>query len=785
MNKNENHIDPTAELRKKAVESARKKTGLTAEDLKKLSPVDIISVFHELQVHQIELVMQNEELRKAQFKLDSLRARYYNLYDLAPVGYCTISEKGLIVENNLTAATLLGISRSEMSQHPLSQFIFRDDQDIYFLHRKQLFETKEPQVCFLRMVKKTGMTFSARLESAMANDDEGIPVCLIIISDITAMKLLDDERELASYLTLLNTPGDYRECMSDLISILKNWSGCETVGIRLSSGYDFPFYETLGFSTEFIQSESSLCAYDQSGQVLLDDSGNPELKCFCGKVLCGRLDSSKPYFTSFGSFWTNNIRVLFESETETDPRSLTHCRCHDEKYESVALIPMRTDKKVWGLLQFNDHKPNRFTLEFITRMERLAVSLALALNRRQAQTVLKKSEDENTRLQASLQQSQKMEAVGRLAGGVAHDFNNMLGVILGHVEMALFHVEPDQPIHSDLTEIRMAAERSADLTQQLLAFARRQIIVPKVFDLNEIVEGMLKILRRLIGECIHLVWKPGSNLWLVKVDLTQINQILANLCVNSMDAITDVGQITIKTENISLDEEYCSIYKDCTAGDYVRLTVIDNGSGMDETTLSQIFEPFFTTKDIGKGTGLGLATVYGAVKQNGGIIRVSSKIGQGTSFEIFLPRNLDKIVQNKDVLSEEPSLGGNETILVVEDEPSILTITKTLLEREGYHVLTAENPDDAIRLARDGTHKIHLLITDVIMPEMNGQALVKTILAFNPDLKYLFMSGYTADVIARHGVLHPGAHFIEKPFTKKKLCFKVREALDTSAPAIV
>jgi len=199
---------------------------------------------------------------------------------------------------------------------------------------------------------------------------------------------------------------------------------------------------------------------------------------------------------------------------------------------------------------------------------------------------------------------------------------------------------------------------------------------------------------------------------------------------------------------------------------------------MDEVTLNQIFEPFFTTKDIGKGTGLGLATVYGAVKQNGGIIRVTSKIGQGTSFEIFLPRNLDIILQNKDVISEEPSLGGNETILVVEDEPSILTITKTLLEREGYHVLTAENPDDAIRFARDGTHKIQLLITDVIMPGMNGQALVKSMLAFNPALKYLFMSGHTADVIAHHGVLDPGAHFIEKPFTKKKLCFEVREALD-------
>lgn len=778
MATNDSHVNRITELRKKAVESVRKKAGLTEDYIKSLSPVDIISIFHELQVHQIELDLQNEELRRAQAKLDSLRARYFNLYDLAPVGYCTISEKGLILESNLTAATLLGTSRSELLKQPLSRFIFRDDQDTYYMHRKNLLETGEPQVCFLRMAKKTGMTFSARLESVLANDDDGTPVCLIVISDITAMKLLDDEREMASYLTLLNTPGDYRECMSDLTSILKNWSGCETVGIRLRSEYDFPYYETLGFSAEFIQSESRLCMYDQNGQVVLDASGNPELKCLCGRILYGRTDSSRPYFTSFGSFWTNSIRILLESTAGTDLQSLSRSCCHEEKYESMALVPIRTDEKVWGLIQFNDHKPNRFTPEFIRRLERLAVSLALALNRRQTQTVLKESEDENVRLQASLQQSQKLESIGRLAGGVAHDFNNMLGVILGRVEMALEYVEPDQPIYKDLAEIRMAAERSADLTQQLLAFARRQVIAPKVVDLNEIVEEILKMLRRLIGECIHLVWKPGSDLWPVKVDSTQINQILANLCVNAMDAINGVGQITIQTENMSMGEEYRSTFESFIPGDYVCLSVIDTGSGMDDETLRQIFEPFFTTKDIGKGTGLGLATVYGAVKQNGGFIHVTSKPGQGTVFEIILPRNRDEIEHEIPVLPDDSSLCGNETILLVEDEPAILAITQTLLERQGYQVLTAGTPDEAIRLSRDSSHKIQLLITDVIMPGMNGQDLVKNILTFNPDLKYLFMSGYTADVIAHHDFLVPGAHFIEKPFSKKKLCFKVREALD-------
>ena len=396
-------------------------------------------------------------------------------------------------------------------------------------------------------------------------------------------------------------------------------------------------------------------------------------------------------------------------------------------------------------------------------------------------TAQKQAEEAREKLQAQLSQAQKMESVGRLAGGVAHDFNNMLGVILGHAEMALETTGPDQPIHADLQEIRKAAERSADLTRQLLAFARKQTIATKVLDLNETVEGMLKMLRRLIGENIALDWRPGRDLWPVKMDPGQIDQILANLCVNARDALGAGGKITIETGTRAFDESEARRHPGIAPGDYAQLTVSDNGCGMDRETLNNLFEPFFTTKAVGKGTGLGLATVYGAVKQNHGYIDVDSEPGRGTTFRIYLPRHADKAGAGSNTRPAAPAAPGKETVLLVEDEPAILNIGKTMLERLGYHVLGAATPGEAIRAAEDHSGEIHLLMTDVVMPEMNGRDLAKNLLSIYPNLKRLFMSGYTADVIAHHGVLHEGVDFIQKPFSMNELSAKVRQALDNKS----
>ena len=386
---------------------------------------------------------------------------------------------------------------------------------------------------------------------------------------------------------------------------------------------------------------------------------------------------------------------------------------------------------------------------------------------------------ERKKLETQLVQSQKMEAIGTLAGGVAHDFNNMLCVIIGHANLALMGLDPTQSLHVNVEEIRKAAERSADLTRQLLAFARKQTIAPKVLNLNETITGMFNMLKRLIGEAISLKWQPGDDLWPVKVDPSQIDQILANLCVNARDSIADIGKITIETGNNIVDEGYCANNLGFVPGEYVRLSVSDNGCGMDKKTLAHIFEPFFTTKALGEGTGLGLSTVYGAVKQNNGFINVYSEPGLGTTFTIYLPRYVGKVAQARPEAAGELAPRGQETILLVEDEPSILNVTTMLLTRQGYTVIAANTPGEAINLAVGHVSEISLLMTDVVMPEMNGRDLAKKLLSLNPNLKCLYMSGYTSDVIAHHCVLDEGVYFIQKPFTMTDLAAKVREVLDS------
>ncbi len=385
---------------------------------------------------------------------------------------------------------------------------------------------------------------------------------------------------------------------------------------------------------------------------------------------------------------------------------------------------------------------------------------------------------ERQALEHQLIQAQKMDSIGRLAGGVAHDFNNMLSVILGHAELAMQMLDQDHPLHGRLHNIHEAASRSAALTQQLLAFARKQTVAPRVLDLNETVAGMLNMLKRLIGENIDLIWKPSADAGLVLIDPTQVDQILVNLFVNARDAIGDTGKVTIETGAAAFDVAYCARHTGFLPGEYVLLAVSDNGCGMDAETQASLFEPFFTTKQMGQGTGLGLATVYGIVRQNDGFINVYSEPDQGTTFRIYLPRHGAASERATVSLAPSSALGGQETILLVEDEPMILELTVAMLESLGYTVLPAGTPGQAIRLAQEHAGPIHLLMTDVVMPEMNGRDLARNLTLLYPDIRRLFMSGYTANVIAHHGVLDEDVHFIQKPFSLQALAAMVRQALD-------
>jgi PAS domain S-box-containing protein len=395
-------------------------------------------------------------------------------------------------------------------------------------------------------------------------------------------------------------------------------------------------------------------------------------------------------------------------------------------------------------------------------------------------TERKRGEEERRRLQEQLFQAQKMESVGRLAGGVAHDFNNMLGVIIGWAEMSLNMDITADGLRHNLQEILKAGLRSADLTRQLLAFARKQTADPKVLDLNDTISGMLKMLRRLIGADIDLIWHPGADLWKVKIDPSQVDQILANLVVNARDAISGAGAVTMRTENAVVDDSHRAETPEFIPGEYVLVTVSDSGEGMSKDVCKKIFEPFFTTKEVGKGTGLGLSTVYGIVKQNLGFIYVASEPGKGTTFKIYLPRFEGETAQ---VYSEEAAGGGptgTETILLVEDDEAILYFSKTTLQTLGYTVIESQTPAYAIHLVEEHPEDIHLVITDVVLPEMNGRELAQQLSAIRPSLKCLYMSGYTADVITHRGILDKGVNFIQKPFGSDDLAAKVRQVLDYS-----
>ncbi|MCW7752902.1 PAS domain S-box protein [Desulfobotulus sp. H1] len=392
-------------------------------------------------------------------------------------------------------------------------------------------------------------------------------------------------------------------------------------------------------------------------------------------------------------------------------------------------------------------------------------------------TERKEAESEREKLHAQLAQVQKMESIGRLAGGVAHDFNNMLGVIMGHADLALSQMEPEDALHADLEEIRKAALRSAGLTRQLLGFARRQTIAPTVLDLNAIVGEILKMLRRLIGEDIELVWKPADSLWAVKLDSTQVDQILANLCVNARDAIDGAGRIIIETANVFFDRDYCLRHAGFMEGNYVLLAVSDNGCGMDSDTLSHIFEPFFTTKGVGRGTGLGLSTVYGIIKQNKGFVNIYSEPGHGTSMKIYFPRHWAEAEQRSEPCAVTPGAKHSETILLVEDEPMLLNVTGSMLAQLGYTVLAANTPLEAVRLAGEYGAGIDLLLTDVVMPEMNGYELANTLMSMYPAMGRLFMSGYTAHAIEKQMEPEERGLFIQKPFSINDLATGIRKAM--------
>ena len=645
---------------------------------------------YELRVHQIELEMQNEELRRARDQVESLLARFTELYDFAPVGYMTLDGAGVITQVNLTAARMLGVDRSWLVHRGLSLFLGAFDRASFSAFLRKVFSGNERAICEISPPQKNGPALALRLEGARtARGDE----CRLVLLDITARKEADSALHLRSAAL---------HAAANAMIITDRHGTIEWVNAG--------FTKLSGYSAE-----------EAAGKNTRD------------LIRSGAHDAA--FFTDL---WETILRG-----------DVWHGEITNRRKDGTLYLEERT------ITPFKDEQGQ--VVHFI------AIGRDLT---------------EQRLLESQLLQAQKMETVGRLAGGIAHDFNNLLTVINGTVELMLLDVKRDDPFRADLKDVRDAGIRAALLTRQLLAFSRKQIMKFDIVDLNELIVGVQTILHRLIGEDITLVVSPTAHLGCVRADPTQVEQVLLNLSVNARDAMPSGGTLTFTTENVHIGSADLIVHPSLTTGDYVLLKVSDTGEGMDETIRRRIFEPFFTTKGLGKGTGLGLSMVYGIVKQSGGSIFADSVPGTGTTFAIYLPR-VEDVSKTATPVSTPAAMPGTETLLVVEDETGVRRVAERVLRIAGYTVLTADGGDDAIKRLASYPGDVSLMLTDLVMPGVNGWDLVELCRESRPQMKIIFTSGYSDDAILYDGRLGRNFPFIGKPYTAAALTRLVREVLDS------
>jgi len=669
---------------------AERRVAQKPEVLETMSLEEIQHVLHDLQVHQIELEMQNENLRVAHAQLDDIRALYFDLYNLAPVGYITLNEAELILESNLTAVTLLGTTRSVLMKMPISQFIFNEDQDIYYLYRKKLFETETTQMCELRMLKGDGEVFWAQLTATTVRDAAGTLITRVTLNDITARKQAEAEKD--RLLTAINQMAE-----TIIITDVEGMIQYANPAFEKITGYSCE--EVLGQTPRVLKSgEQDAAFYKKLWGVLLN-----------GEIWSGRLTNKKKDGT------------LYTEEATISP-------VKDINGKMVNYVAVKRD---------------------IT---------------------------EEINLEEQLRQSQKMESLGQLVGGVAHDFNNLLQVINGQAEMARIKLSANSSPADSINEICKASEDAKNLVQQLLIFSRQQVIDPTNLDLNKEIESTQRMLSLIIGEHIQFTFLAEKGLGQIFADKGQIHQVLMNLCMNARDAMPDGGRLTLKTQGVSIESDDLKSQTWARPGRYILLSVTDTGCGMDKAIRGKIFDPFFTTKEVGKGTGLGLSTVYGIVKQNKGHIAVYSEPGEGTTFNIYLPMSDPFSASTTDILVDapQPAGDGTETILVAEDDAMILDLATEILNNAGYTILTAIDGLEAVRVFEKHADEIDLVMMDGMMPRMNGKEAMKKILKKCPAQRYLFVTGYDPDIEQKEGK----SHLLSKPYRFEELLRKTREVLD-------
>jgi PAS domain S-box-containing protein len=684
-----------AELRRRAEERLKEATS-GSEDLSGVSPEKMASFIHELEVHQIELKMQNDELRRIQGDLEKTRDKYSHLYDFAPVGYFTVSEKGIIEEANLTISSMLGLERSAVIGKPFTPFVLREDQDIFYMHRQRLLETEAFQVCELRLVKKDGHEFHARMECmVIKNKGDNFRRVRAAVSDITEHKRVAED--------LAKSEKKYREITENMLAGVyqANLDGkLIFVNQKMSEMFGYASIKELmaaitGFEKLYVRPEERPEIIDEILSKGFIKNKEVEFKKKDGQSIWIKLNTRK----TINSDGTIILEGLMEDVTE------------------------------------------------IKRME------------------------------GQLRQSQKMESIGTLAGGIAHDFNNILAIIIGYTELAIIDVPEWNPAKEYLKEIQTASARAKDLVQHILNFSRKAIADRKPIKIGPIIEDSLKMLRASIPTDIQIRQNLLCESDMVRADPTQMSQVLMNLCTNAAHAMWDEGGILeVSLQNVEFVKQNMEL--DLGPGRYVKLDISDTGPGIDSENIDRIFDPYFTTKGLGEGTGLGLSVVQGIVKTHHGAVTVKSEPGKGTVFEVLFP-----VIEGEmkpEAAGSEAFPTGNEKILFIDDEESILNLVKKRLEMQGYQVETKNNPVDALELVRSRPDRFDLIITDMTMPMMTGDKLAGEILSIRPDMPIILCSGYSDRIDAEKAAALGIRKYIEKPLNMSDFMVSIRKVLDES-----
>jgi two-component system cell cycle sensor histidine kinase/response regulator CckA len=824
---------------------------------------ETLRLVQELQVHQIELELQNDELQTARAELELGLERYSDLYDFAPVGYVTLDGDGAIRKMNLAGARLLGRERARLVGTNFSLFVSPESRADFTAFVQKVFATQTKEVFEVALCPVKSAPLWVHIE-AMATGNSGRE-CRAVLVDVTERRHLEDTLRFRAELLDYAAEHSFEELLQKTLDMLGVLTG-SPIGF-----YHFvePDQNTLTLQAWSTRTVKEFCtAKGQGSHTPIEKAGvwadclhrrepiihndyaslahrkglpqghaaitrelvAPVFRTNLIVAVVGVGNKASDYTDSDVQIvshladvaWTiierkrteqelqhseQRFKSLFESMAE----GFALCEMIDDRagqpvdfrYIEVNLAFARqtglpVEKIVGRTVREVIPGIEKQWIEAYSRVTRTGVSERIesrveslgkdfevhawrAEGNRFAVAVSDVTKLRQT--EERLRVTQRMESIGRLAGGIAHDFNNMLAIIINYADLAMEDLNEPDSLQSSLTEIRTAGNRAAGLTRQLLAFSRKQVLQPQVLDLNKIVGGMEGMLRRLLGEDMSLAVVLAMNLGKVMADPGQVEQVLMNLAVNARDAMPSGGKLTIETSNAECDEACAGQHPEVISGPHVRLSVTDTGCGMDDNTRARVFEPFFTTKEVGKGTGLGLATAYGIVQQSGGAIQVSSDLGQGSTFTVLLPRELSGTETVARAITLTTRAVRAETVLVVEDEKALRTLVERVLCRAGYIVLTAANGVEALRIFEQHRGSLHLLLTDVVMPEMNGKELADQLVLQSPNLKVLYMSGYTDEAIVHRGVTVPGTHFISKPFNPAQLTRMVRKVLDGEAPS--